>query len=363
MGGRTRASLLGIGVTLALMIAGACAPSTPAPATGGGSAKTANATPLEQIIAGAKAEGTLNAAGPSNLGDTGYKKLLAAMNQKYGTNIQGTFSTQGNLQDIVAKTLQERATGGKPTQDVLLLNDSYIAALAADDALESNPYQQTFNVAASAVAYEGRAVGFANQLVLPVVNTNLVPPAERPKSWEDLLDPKWKGKVGVHNATHHYVRLSTVWGDEKTTEFVKKLAEQGPRIGLINETYKFLTLGETLISATQTNSQLDTGRRKGEPVDWAIDVRPAIAPTYFCSGLKDAVNRNAAALFCAFMLDKAALDVWGEVIGRQSIYDPSTELGKIYAQDPKGVITWDEKMPLADFEARDKKYRQMLGFR
>ena len=31
----------------------------------------------------------------------------------------------------------------------------------------------------------------------------MVSPKDAPKSWEDLLQSKWKGKVGVTTATHH----------------------------------------------------------------------------------------------------------------------------------------------------------------
>ena len=356
--GRLGRLLAGLGV---LLLAAACGPGGAAPkpeAVAGKAALT-----LEQVIQGAKAEGKLNVAGPSNLGDDGFQKLVAAMNAKYGTSVQGTFSTSGNLPDIVSKVITERATGGKPTWDSVLLNDSYMVTLSTEDQLEKRPYRELFGLGERAINFDSKGVGYAHQLVLPAVNANLVPPAERPKTWDEVVDPKWQRKIAIHSAVHHLVRLSQVWGDEKATEYAKKLAALNPKIGLINETFKWLTLGETLISFTQTNSQMDTALKRGEPVAWAIEVRPAIAPTYHCGALKDAPNSNAATLFCGFMADKAALDIWGEKVGKQSIFDPSTTLGEIYAKSPDQVVLWDDKFPAAEFEARDKKYQGILGFR
>ena len=34
-----------------------------------------------------------------------------------------------------------------------------------------------------------------------LINTDLVKPADEPKSWQDLLDPKWKGKIVMFDPT------------------------------------------------------------------------------------------------------------------------------------------------------------------
>ena len=183
-----------------------------------------------------------------------------------------------------------------------------------------------------------------------------------PKSWEDLLDPKWKGKIGVSNTIHHIVRLSQVWGDDKATDYAKRLAAQSPKLGLINETFQALTLGQTVLSFTQTNSQVDPAIKKGTPVAYATDVRPAIAPNYHVGVLKGATNPNASTLFAGFMVDPLVADVWADAMGRQSLSDTSTLLGQIYAKSAKDAITWDDKFDPNEFAAREKKYRQIIGF-
>ena len=54
-------------------------------------------------------------------------------------------------------------------------------------------------------------------------------PAERiPKTWQDCLDPYWKGKFMVHARAHPFVGLWPAWGEEKTIQFVKRLKENQP---------------------------------------------------------------------------------------------------------------------------------------
>lgn len=348
---------IAVALLVATVVMAACG-GAPPPSTSASAPRS-----LADVVKAASTEGKLNVAGPSNFGEENFRKLMAAFNAKYGTQVQGTFTSSGNHPEIVAKIVTELSTGGKPTWDAVLLNDTFIWTLVVEGDIAKPDYRSLLKTPDAALQFDGYAVAYAHQLILPLVNATLVPAAERPKTWEDVIDPKWKGRIGVHNAVHHLVRLSQLWGDERTTDYAKKLAALNPKIGLVNETYKLLTLGETRISFTQTNSQVDEGLKKGEPVAWASDVRPAIAASYQCAAVRDAPNPNVAALFCGFMLEKAATDVWGDAIGRQSIFDPNTTLGAIFAKNSKDVLVLDGTISYAQFTEREKKYRQILGFR
>ncbi len=353
---------LGASVIIAALVLLACAPSASRQETSASQAPQASMT-LEQLVKAANAEGQLSVTGPSNLGEQGAQNIVAAMNAKYGTNIRLNWTSAGDFGPLVSQIITEQATGGRPTWDAVVFNDTYMATLWLKGSLQKFPYKELFGVPDKALIFEGNTVGFANQLVLPAYNSKLVSEAEAPKTWDEVVDQKWAGKIGMHTAVHHLARLSQLWGDEKTTEYAKRLAALNPKLGRINETYKSLVLGETLLSFTQTNSQMDEGLKKGEPVAWAIRVRPAIAPTYQCGVLKGAQNPNAAALLCGFLFDKAAQEVWGENVGRQSIFDPSTPLGKIYAEGPQSVLVLDGTLSVEELDNRVTKYTQILGFR
>lgn len=84
-------------------------------------------------------------------------------------------------------------------------------------------------------AKDGTWYGFAARARILIVNTKLVPEAERPKGIGDLLDPKWKGKIGLAKplfgttATHAACLFAT-WGDEKATKFFKDLKANGAQV-------------------------------------------------------------------------------------------------------------------------------------
>ena len=61
-----------------------------------------------------------------------------------------------------------------------------------------------------------------------LVNTKLVPPADEPKSWTDLLDPKWTGKILADDprALGGGFNAFVAQNDKFGVDFLKKLAEQ-----------------------------------------------------------------------------------------------------------------------------------------
>src|SRR5712691_1536688 len=93
-----------------LVLTGAGVAACAAPGTGVAPAAS-KAVTLESVVASAKAEGKINAAGPSTLGESGFNKILEGVNKKHGLSLQGTYSSSGNLPDIVAKVATEASTG------------------------------------------------------------------------------------------------------------------------------------------------------------------------------------------------------------------------------------------------------------
>ncbi len=77
--------------------------------------------------------------------------------------------------------------------------------------------------------------GFAARARVLIVNTDLVPEAERPSSILDLADPKWRGRAAMAKplfgtTATHAACLFSVWGDAKAKEYFKKVKANDTKI-------------------------------------------------------------------------------------------------------------------------------------
>jgi iron(III) transport system substrate-binding protein len=84
-------------------------------------------------------------------------------------------------------------------------------------------------------AKDGTWYGFAARARILIVNTKLVAESDRPRGIKDLLDPKWKGRIGIAKplfgttATHAACLFAT-WGDEKARGFFRDLKANGVQV-------------------------------------------------------------------------------------------------------------------------------------
>ncbi len=140
-------------------------------------------------------------------------------------------------------------------------------------------------------------------------NTNLVKPADAPKTYDDLLDPKWKGKIAwtydltpggppgfVHN-------ILTTMGTGKGMDYMRKFAAQEPvtipaaqRVVLDK-----VISGEYPLAVMILNYHATISMNQGAPVQW-IRMEPLLQSMSLISIVKDAPHPSAARLFVEFML-------------------------------------------------------------
>ena len=172
----------------------------------------APAAPLDDLIAAAKKEGTLDFYGPSTLKADGAQAFSQAFNNKYGTNIKVKFIPSGSMTRDVGKVATQAATGAPPEWDVMVATDAHHASLWLRKLHKPFDYR-SLGVDEKLIDHESSSISFVHQYIVPVYNNSMVSPQDAPKSWEDLLQPRWKGKLGVTTATHHFGRLAVgPWG-------------------------------------------------------------------------------------------------------------------------------------------------------
>ena len=113
--------------------------------------------------------------------------------------------------------------------------------------------------------------GFAARARVLIVNTELVAPEDRPHSIEDLVDPKWKDRVGVAKplfgttATHASVLFAT-WGETRAREFFRQLKENSRVLSGNKQVAVAVGRGELAFGLTDTDDAI-IEREEGQPVE------------------------------------------------------------------------------------------------
>lgn len=318
------------------------------------------AASLEELIAAAREEGTIEFYAPSTLTPQGAKALGNAFNKKYGLAIQLNYHPSQNMSRNVGLLISRAATGVPPEWDVMVVTDAHHASLWLRRLHQPFPYEE-LGVEAKVINFDKGTLSVAHQVVLPAYNRNVLSPADAPRSWDDLLDPKWKGKLAVSTATHHFGRLAVgAWGEERTRKYIRQLVMQDLNLGRMSEIYTRLLIGEVSVSFTLTDSFIFRAKKKGAPLVHAEDVEPVIAPAYQIGVLKDAPHPNVGHLFSVFLTTNEGQMIWEKHTGQTSAFAPGTSTYKRLHGKAAVFMTQDDAERV-DHLARE--FGKMLGFK
>ena len=325
-----------------------------------GWASLAAAAPIDELVAAARKEGVIEFLAPSTLGPQGAQTLAEAFNKRYSLNIKLNYSSSSNMVGDVTKVLTHAAAGAPPEWDLMVVTDGHHASLWVRKLHQPFDYRK-LGIDPQSIQYDNGTIVSANQFVLPAYNKNILPSKDVPKSWEDLLDPKWRGgKLGMSTATHHPARLATgAWGEKKTTEFVKSLAKQELTLGTLGALYTRLQVGEILIAVTMTDSYINTAKKSGAPIVHAEGIEPVISPAYNAGVPKRALHPNVGHLFAAFLTTPEAQEIWEKYNGQTSAFIPGTRAYK-YAQGKKVLYMSQDQAEMVDRLTRE--YGKLFGF-
>ncbi|HEY3153973.1 MAG TPA: extracellular solute-binding protein [Candidatus Binatia bacterium] len=140
-------------------------------------------------------------------------------------------------------------------------------------------------------------------------NTKMVKKQDVPKTYEALLDLKWKGqKIGVDTSAGILHALMPVWGKEKAISYFRQLAAQNPvpkdSTSLMAQ---LLSAGEMPLAVGSAHLY-ELFSRKGAPVDW-VPLEPAVVRVIPTTLGAKARHPNAAKLLYDYLIAREGQEI------------------------------------------------------
>lgn len=144
-------------------------------------------------------------------------------------------------------------------------------------------------------------------------NTKLVPRDKAPKTYDELLNPAWRGKMLIDASDQWGALMFQIMGKEKAIRYMRGLAKQDVALRRESSAMRaqLISAGESPIDIDSTLGPVEDLKKRGAPIDW-IALSPVPVVTSAHGIALNPPHPNAARLYLDFMLSregqKAVLD-------------------------------------------------------
>ena len=306
-------------------------------------AQTAKDLPpnIQALIVAAKSEGGLTVFGQTVNPDQ-ERAFAKAVSDFYGFDIKLRL-VSGLHPQKVAEVIQATKQGVPSGLDVFWTSATGGGDLDNAGALARIDWEKDFGVEKKLLfgPYGLRAQD--GMLIAVAHNKSLVPDAQAPRKYEDVLNPMYRGRIAIPRAPGIFVFLSYYWGEERTAAYVRDLIEkqQARLLPTFPDVRTRLMSGEFAVSL---GADVFQEQRKGAPVDHS-PIDPIIVTPWASHVMKDAKSPNLAKLWSYWLTTDTGQKSMDDIRGISRVDAPDTGLSRL-AQGKKIVLVpadWTQK--------------------
>ena len=255
------------------------------------------------LVAAAKREGVVSWY-TTQIVNQFAKPAAEAFEKKYGVKVDFTRNDPGA---IVMRVMGE-SRSGRVQADVIDSAPVVTALKTAGLVMKWIP-ESAARFDKKYVDAEGYWSGTNFYVLTPAYNTEIVGKDRAPRTWDDLLDPRWKGRMAWNNqiatagAAGFVGLVITELGEAKGLEYLRKLRGQNvaPLGVAARQVVDQMIAGEYAIALQIFNHHPVISAAQGAPADW-IPMNPAFEYPSPAAIAKDAPHPNAAKLFLDFLV-------------------------------------------------------------
>ena len=235
---------------------------------------------------------------------TGAERVFQRIGQEYGSNIRAV--------DV--------ANSSDAAHFIVWKKNGWLEPFVPEDVAKFYPAEHKDP--------DGNFASFRVWVCIIAYNTNLVKKEDAPKSYADLLDPKWKGKIVKAHPGYSGTIMTATYQMQRDLgwSYFDKLAQQGiMQVQSSADPPKRLALGERAVMADGNEYNIFQIKEKGGPVEpvYATEGSPLIiGPTGMFKG---APNPNAAKLFTAYSFTPECQQLIIDLGGLRSMHPQTKE--------------------------------------
>lgn len=284
----------------------------------------------QKLIDGAKKEGTLSMYTSAQGSDMG--PLMAAFEKKYGIK---TEMWRAGSEKVLQRAITE-ARANRFTVDVIETNGPELESLSREKIFQAVQSPHHANLMPQAVRPHRQWVGTRLNVFVQAYNTNAVKKEELPKTWDDLLKPSWKGRLGIEGDDQDWLAgVAGQLGEAKAIKLFKDLVATN---GIsVRKGHTLLTQlvasGEVPFALTVYNYKVEQLRQKGAPIDW-LAIGKAVARPNGVGVAQRAPNPNAALLFYDFEISEEGQ----KILAGRDFVPTNTKVESAIAKQPLQFI-------------------------
>jgi iron(III) transport system substrate-binding protein len=271
------------------------------------------------------------------------KALATVFEQRYGVRVN---HWRGSAEKIVSRAVAE-ARARRHEADVFETSSHRIEALYRERLLEDFHTPVLRDIVAEAFP-RGHRQYVADRFAFFVMgyNTSLVKREELPATYEDLLHPRWTGRITIEGTdVLWFAAVAKAMGEEKGIAYFRKLAAMKPEIrhGHIH-TAQLVASGEVPFFLTAYNNNIETLKSKGAPVEWK-PLQPAFGQAAAVGLSRYAPHPHAALLFTEFVLSKEGQEILksGNRVPTSRLVDSPLNKFKYEIVDPELALDEGDK--------------------
>jgi iron(III) transport system substrate-binding protein len=259
----------------------------------------------------------------------------------------------------VSRVLLEHKAG-KLQADVVGNNLSAVIYYKEQNILSKHESREAAQILKGMTDPDGYWAAITTDLLITALNTKMITKDRAPKNFDDYLDPRFKGQMGINRgAPYALVAMVELQGEEKAVAYIKKLGLQAVRpVEGFNHMLNLLAAGEYPLAIFMQVSKIDAMKKKGGPVDW-LSTSPTLATPSSVAVTRQAPHPAAAKLLVDFYLSaegQQALVKAAKIPLRRGIKSESVEIDRLLEENLHVIRA-------ADYSRYTKIYNEALGVR